>query len=78
MLTLPVVLSVLGLILAYSTFQFGLFRWLISRIDLLGVNFKAELSAHQAADLEALKEVRSELRALKAPRKQRSISRRSR
>lgn len=71
MLTLPVVLSVLSLILAYSVFQFSLFRWLISRIDLLGTNFKADLTAHQQADIAALKEVHVELQAITAPRRKR-------
>ena len=65
MFTLPVVLSSLTLILAYAAFQFGLFRWLIGRIDLLGTNFKEELVRHQQADIEALREVRVELQAVR-------------
>jgi hypothetical protein len=66
--TLPTILSGLGLLLAYAGFQFGLFRWLIGRIDLLGSNFKEELIRHQQADIDALREVRIELQAVRAIR----------
>lgn len=69
MFTLPVILSGLALIVSYSIFQFGLFKWLISRIDLLGVNFKEELTRHQQNDIDALKEVRTELASMRTVRK---------
>jgi len=74
MFTLPVILSGLALIVSYAIFQFGLFKWLIGRIDLLGANFNAELVRHQQTDLDALKEVRVELQAvreMKTPRRKR-------
>lgn len=64
MFTLPVILSGLTLILGAAVFQFGLFRWLIGRIDLLGNSFKEELIRHAQADLEVFKEVRNELKTL--------------
>ena len=69
MFTLPIILSGLALIVSYAIFQFGLFKWLIGRIDLLGVNFKEELLRHQQNDIEALKEIRTELAIIRAPRK---------
>jgi hypothetical protein len=72
-LTIPIVISSLTLILAYAVFQFGLFRWLIGRIDLLGSNFKDELVRHQQTDLEALKEIRSEILGLATPKRTRKL-----
>ena len=66
MLTIPVVLSGLALILSYAVFQFGLFKWLIGRIDLLGSNFKDELVRHAEADVVAMKEIHNELQAIRA------------
>lgn len=65
MFTLTNILAGLTVILAYAGFQFGLFKWLIGRIDQLGINFKDELVRHQQADLEALKQVRIELQAVR-------------
>jgi hypothetical protein len=72
MITLPVIISSLVLIVSYSAFQFGLFKWLIGRIDNLGASFKDELVRHQEADVEALRDVRTELQAVretKVPRR---------
>jgi hypothetical protein len=66
--TLPVVVTALGVMVSYAAFQFGLFKWLISRIDRMGDSFKAELVQHQQADLEALREVRAELNTLQLRR----------
>lgn len=68
MFTLPVIIAGLSVLLGYAVFQFGLFRWLIGRIDLLGANFKEELVRHSQGDLEALKEIRGDLKTLAASR----------
>jgi len=67
-LTLSTILSGLALIIAYAGFHFGLFKWLIGRIDLVGVNFKDELVRHAQIDNEALKEIRIELQAIRRPK----------
>ena len=65
MLTVSTVLSGLALIIAYAGFHFGLIKWLVSRIDLGVTSFKEELIRHQQADIEALREVRVEIQAVR-------------
>ena len=65
MFTLPTILSGLALVIAYAGFHFGLIKWLVGRIDLGVSSFKEELIRHQQTDIEALREVRVEPRAVR-------------
>jgi len=71
MLTTQMILTIGGLVLSYTIFQFGLFKWLISRLDRLGDRMHTDLMTHMEDDRKSFHELRQEITTLRyavAPR----------